>query len=132
MTVRDFTDKLQDFDAYTGVISHRGQRLVNAVAAEHSEFILFNFDVSQAFAKRIAFEEFSALSGQDIRIVEFDVPKVDIECLRQLPDFMDFDPVKETLTMFKPSYTVNGRASSSEEDVAPGLCPMVVLSSALY
>ena len=43
----------------------------------------------------MTFEEFSALSGQDIREVEFDVPNVDIECLRQLLAFRDFGPVKD-------------------------------------
>ena len=77
---------------------------MNVVAAENPEFILVSFDVSRVFAKGMAFEEFSALRGQDIRKVEFDVPKVDIECLRQLPDFKDFDPAKEALTMLKPIY----------------------------
>ena len=104
LTVRGFKDKFQDLDTYAGTTSRSGQRLVNAVAAENPEFILFSFDVSQAFAKGLTFEELSALSGQDIRKVEFDVPKADIDCLRQLPDFKDFDPVKETLTMLKPIY----------------------------
>ena len=55
-----------------------GQRLVNAVAAEHPEFILFSFDVSQAVAKGKTFEEVCALSGQDVRKVEFDVPKANL------------------------------------------------------
>ena len=52
----------------------------------------------------MAFEEFSALSGQDIRKIEFDVPKVDIECFSQLFDFKYFDPVNEALAMLKPMY----------------------------
>lgn len=40
------------------------------------------------------FEEFSALSGQDVRKVEFDVPRADFQCLRELFDFKDFDPIK--------------------------------------
>ena len=74
------------------------------MAAENPEFILFSFDVWQAFAKGMVFEEFSAFSGQDIRKVEFDLPKVDIECLRQLFDFNDFDLVNEALTMLTPIY----------------------------
>ena len=65
---------------------------------------MFSFDVGQAFAKGMAFEEFSALSGQDIRKVEFDVPKADVYCLRALFDFNDLDPVEETLVMLKPIY----------------------------
>ena len=64
-----------------------------------------SFDVSQAFAKGMAFEEFSEVSGQDIRTVEFDVPRANLECFKQLPDFGDFDPSEETFTMLKP---VNG------------------------
>ena len=104
LIVRGFKDKFQDLDIYAGSIPRSGQRLVNAVAAENPEFILFSFDVSQAFAKGMTFEELSALSGQDIRKVEFDVPKADIECLRQMLDFKDFDPKYETLTMLKPIY----------------------------
>ena len=81
-----------------------GQRCVNDVAAGNPEFILCSFDVSQAFAKGMTFEESSALSGQDVRKAELDVSKADIECVRQLLDFRDFDPVKESLTMLKPIY----------------------------
>ena len=56
----------------------------------------------------MAFEELSALTGQDLRKVEFEVPKVDIECRSQLPDFRDFDRVKYTPTMLKPSYGLKG------------------------
>ena len=97
LTVRGFKDKFQDRDTYAGTTSRSGQRLVNVVAVENTGFILFSFDVSQAFAKGMTFEELSALSGQDIRKVEFDVPKVDIDWFQQLLDFKDYDPVKETL-----------------------------------
>lgn len=50
----------------------------------------------------MAFEELSAFSGQGVRKVEFDVPKVGIECLPQLLDLRDFGPAKETFTMLKP------------------------------
>ena len=64
--------------------------------------LLFSFVVSQAFAKGMAFEELGALSGHDIRNVEFDVLKANVGCRCLLPDFKDFDPAKETLTMLKP------------------------------
>lgn len=102
--VRGFKDMFQDFDTYVGTTSRSGQRLVNAVAAEYKELLLVSFDVSQAFAKGLIFEELSAFTGQDIRKVEFDVPKVDIDSLRELLDFKDFDPKYETLTMLKPIY----------------------------
>ena len=56
LTVRGFKDKFQDLDTYAGPTSRSGQRLVNAVAAENEDFILLSFDVSQAFAKGLAFE----------------------------------------------------------------------------
>lgn len=108
LTARGFKDKFQDLDTYAGATSRSGQRLANAVAAENVEFILFSFDVSQAFAKGMAFEEFSAFSGQDIGNEEFDVPKADVVCLRELLDFKDFGPVKETLTMQKSLYGLKG------------------------
>ena len=86
---------------FTLAISRSGQRLVNAVAAGNPEFILFSFDVSKALSKA------RATSGRDIRAVEFDAPKVDIECLRQLSDFKGYDLAKETLTMLKPMYGLN-------------------------
>ena len=78
--------------------------MVNVVFVGNQESILVSFDVSQLFAKGMAYEEFNAFSGQDIRKVDFDAPKVDIECLRQLPDLKDFDPAKETLTLLKPMF----------------------------
>lgn len=83
-TVRGFNDKLQDLDTYAGAISRSGQRFVNAVAVGNPDFILFSLDVGQAFAKSMTFEEFSALTSGDLREVQFDVPKADLECLRQL------------------------------------------------
>lgn len=72
------------------------------VAAENPEFILFSFDVHQAFAKGMAFEELSEISGQNVRKVEFDVPKADLECPKQLPDCSDFNTATETFIMLKP------------------------------
>ena len=62
LTVRGFKDKSPDPDTYAGTTSRSGQRVVNVVAAENSEFILVSFDVFRAFAKRMTFEEFSTLS----------------------------------------------------------------------
>ena len=46
LIVRGFQDRFQDLDTYAGTTSRSGQRLVNAVAAEYKEFLLFSFDVS--------------------------------------------------------------------------------------
>lgn len=83
-TVRGFKDKFQDFDIYAGSISRSGHWLVNAVVADNEVFILFSFDVSQAFAKGFTFEEFSKFTGVECRVVEFDVPKPDLDCFKQL------------------------------------------------
>ena len=61
LTVRGFKDKIPDPDTYAGTISRSGQRVVNVVAAENSEFTLVSFDVSRAFAKGMTFEELSTL-----------------------------------------------------------------------
>ena len=58
---------------------------VNAVAAEHSDFVLFSFDASQAFAKEMTFAEISALTGVELREVQFDVPAADLKVLQQVP-----------------------------------------------
>ena len=83
LTVRRFKHKLQDLDTHAGATSISGQRLANGIAAENPDINLFSLDVRQPFAKRMTFEEFSALSGQNVRKVEFDVPKADIDCLRE-------------------------------------------------
>ena len=87
LAVPVFKDKFQDLDTYVSTTSRSGQRLANAVAAENKYFILFSFDVSQAFANGVVFEEFSALIGQPIRKVEFDAPRSDTDCLRHLHGF---------------------------------------------
>lgn len=104
LIVRVVKDKFQHLDTYVGTASGSGQRLANAVAAENAEFVLFSLDVGQAFAKGMTFEEFSELSGQEVRKVELDVPKADLPCLRELPDFRDFNPDLEALTILKSIY----------------------------
>ena len=52
----------------------------------------------------MTFEELSALIGTPLREVQFDVPRADLECLREIPAFKDYDPVRETLYMIKPIY----------------------------
>lgn len=75
-------------------------------------FTLFSVDVIQAFAAGLTFDEFGALRGQDVMKVEFDVPIVDIGCLRKLSDFKCHDPIKEAFVMLKPMYGLIGVAPS--------------------
>ena len=104
LTVRGFNDKFQDLDTYAGTTSRSGQRIVNAVGAENDKFILFSFDVSQAFAKGWTFEELSKLTGTSCRAVQFDVPKADLDCLNQIRGFEHFNPAIDIFTMLKPTY----------------------------
>lgn len=108
LTIRGFKGKSQDLDTYARTTSGSGQRIANAVAAENGNFILFSFDVSQAFAKGLAFEEFSRLTGFECRAIQFDVPKADLECLKQLKGFEHFNAHTETLTMLKPIHGLKG------------------------
>ena len=82
--VRGFKDRFQDFDAYVGTSSRSGQRVVNATVVENKGFICFGFDVSQSFAKGLAFEEFRKFTGIERRAVQFDVPSADLGCLKQI------------------------------------------------
>ena len=63
ITGRGSKDTFQDLGVYAGTISRSGQKLVNTVAAENFDFVLFRFDVSDAFIKTLTFEESSALTG---------------------------------------------------------------------
>ena len=102
LTARGFKDKMQELETYAGTTSRCGQRLVNLVAAEHEDFVLFSFDVSQAFAKGMTFKELSELTGLELREVQFDIPFGDVEILRLIPAFKGYDPSKECLNMIKP------------------------------
>ena len=45
------------------------------------------------------------------------MPKADPVCLRQLLGFLDFDPVKETLIMFKPVYGLRAHLGRGRSDI---------------
>ena len=102
LTVRGFTGQFQDLDTYVGTTRRSGQRIANAVAAENEDFILFSFDVSQAFAKGLTCDELSKLTGTGCRAVRFDVPRADSARLKQICGFDKFNPAIEILTMLKP------------------------------
>ena len=74
------------------------------VAAEHDNCVLSSFDVFQAFAKGMTFKELRALTGLELREVQFDIPPRDTDILRQVKGFEDYDPGRETLNMTKPIY----------------------------
>ena len=58
--------------------------------------------VGHAFGNGFTFEELSELIGAACRVVQFDVPTFDFECLRQINGFEDFNLVCETFTMLTP------------------------------
>lgn len=97
-------DKFHDLDTYAGTTSRPGQRIANVVATEHLGLILFSFDVSQAFAQGMTFEEFSAFIGAELGEVQFDAPKADLECVKPIEGRGDFNPATEALTMLKPKH----------------------------
>ena len=104
LTMRGFRDRQDSLETFAGTASRAGQRAVNSIAAQDPDMILFSFDVSQAFAKGLTFEELAQLTGTPLRQVEFDLQAGDVELLRKLPGFEDFDPKTETLRMLKPIY----------------------------
>ena len=95
---------MQDLETYAGTASRAGQRVVNSVAAQHPDWIMFSYDVSKAFAKGMTFEEIARLTGQPLRAVEFDLQPEDVPLIRKIPGFENFDPRTETLAMIKPIY----------------------------
>ena len=104
LTARGFKDKMQELETYAGTTSRYGQRIVNAIAAEHEDFVLFSFDVSQAFAKGMTFKELSELTGTELREVQFDIPQADVDILKAIKGFEGYDPRSEILYMIKPIY----------------------------
>ena len=105
VTMRGFKDRAgQDLAAFAGTASRWGQRLVNSTIAQNTEFEFFSFDVSAAFAKGMTFRELADLTGETLREVQFDLDAMSSELLRPLPEFRNFDPATETLSMVKPIY----------------------------
>lgn len=108
LTARGFKDRFQDSDTYAGATSRSGQRFVNGIAAENTEFILFSLNVRQAFATGLLLKELDELIGTEIRAVELDVPKPEFDCLRAITGFEIFDPAIEILVVIKQMYGLKG------------------------
>ena len=104
ITMRGFRDKEITIETFAGTASRRGQRIVNSIVAQNEDFILFSYDVSQAFAKGMTFEEYARATGEQLREVEFEVTAEDAELIRKLPGFEDFDYKTEVLKMLKAIY----------------------------
>ena len=104
LTMRGFKDMQQDLETFAGTTSRAGQRLVNTIVAQNANMVLFSFDVSQAFAKGMTFEEYAKLTGTTLRRVQFSLHPDDVCILRMLEGYSDFDPSTEVLDMIKPIY----------------------------
>ena len=104
LTMRGFKDRCLTMETYAGTATRAGQRIVNSQAALDPDFVLFSFDVSQAFAKGMTFEQIAQLTGAPLREVEFDLAPEDVQLLHKLPGWSDFDPARETIRMLKPVY----------------------------
>jgi len=104
LTMRGFKDRDQDLETFAGTATRSGQRVVNHIVAQNPDFDLFSFDVSQAFAKGLTFEDLSRLTGTEVRKVQFRLAPEDIPILRKVPGYEDFDPETEVLEMIKPIY----------------------------
>lgn len=107
LTVRGFKGIFQDLDTYAGTICRSGQRSANAVT-ENEYFILFRFDVRQAFAKRLKFKGLNELTYTSTREIQFDVPNVDLDCSRQIKRVETFNPLCEMLITLKQIYGLKG------------------------
>ena len=104
ITMRGFKDLCQSMETFAGTATRWAQRVVNSVAANEDDFVLFSLDVSKAFAKGMTFQELSELTGEPLRAVQFEVAEEDVAALRRIPGFEDFNPHTEVLTMLKPIY----------------------------
>ena len=103
-TMRGFKDRQEWMETFAGTASRWSQRLINSVCCTHANFELYSIDVSVAFAKGMTFEELAKYTGEPVRSVEFELHPNDVIYLRALPDFGDFNPATEVLTMIKPIY----------------------------
>ena len=71
--IRGFQDLQQDtLKTYSATASMQGQRLVNFVAANRKDLILFSCDVGSAFLKGLTFAEVSKMTGEPLRTVQVD------------------------------------------------------------
>ena len=81
-----------------------GQRIINQTCVQEEGWVLFSFDVSVAFAKGMTFEEYAKLTGEPLRVVQFELTREDAVTLQKIPGFETFDPDTEVLLMVKAVY----------------------------
>ena len=104
LTVRGFKDLCQDMLTYAGTATRWAQRLIVALAVL-LDLPMFTIDVTGAFAKGLNWEELSALTGETLRQVQFELTRPeDVALIRQIKGFEDFNPTLEVLDMVKAIY----------------------------
>ena len=122
ITMRGFKDVCQSMETFAGTATRWAQRIVNSVAANEDDFVLFSLDVSKAFAKGMTFQELSELTGEPLRAVQFEVAEDDVTALRRIPGFEDFNPQTEVLTMLKPIYGLKDAPRAWRKKLDKVLC----------
>ena len=100
-------------------------------------FHIISLYVCQAFAQCMTFEEFSALTGIDLREVQLDVPKAELELLMQITGFEQFSPATEALILLKPMPGLNEvrrarRKKLHQVFIQWGSCRQLYSEPALY
>ena len=104
ITMRGFKDSQQDMETFVGTATRMSQRVVTSITALHKDWFQWSFDVPQAFAKGMTFQEMSKLTGDPIRSVQVLLRPDDVEVIRAIPGYEDFDPARECLDMVKAVY----------------------------
>ena len=105
LCIRGFKDLQQDgLATFSPTASRMGQRFINWIAAQRSDFILFSCDVGGAFLKGLTFKEVAELTGEPLRTVQLDLPANAVPVLRMIPGFEKFNPQLHTLEMERPGF----------------------------
>jgi len=103
LVAQGFQDK-QSLNTFSGTTSRWGQRLVLAVATQHS-WSLMSADASEAFLRRITFEQLHELDkSQPLRIVEISLPPGTEQLAQSLPGMEGYNPSAECLSLLKPGF----------------------------
>ena len=90
-----------NLETFAGTSSRLSKRIVVSEAVLNG-FELWAMDVRKAFLKGVTYEELAEMTGEEIRVVCFDVPDWCVPILREFKGFENFDPRPETLIMIKP------------------------------
>ena len=101
LTARGFRD-VQTVETFSATTSRWGQRLILVVAAQMGWSII-SADVSQAFLRGVTFKTL-AEAGEEVRVVELEVPPGSSHLLRRLRGLETFNEEVECLRLLKPGY----------------------------